>query len=250
MAPTELKFLSTPKLRKKGLDGYASFMPYSLPDQIPIEKTPGYMVRYRCIEPLKEMIPDCKLIAILSDPVRRAVSDFVHLSYVRDNRKGGAGELSPKHANQMPHYEVRDTFEESVLYPNGSIKTWNTLLDTSLYYKHAKVWLEHFPLENFLYLDSNDLVYNPAKSLQEIEDFLGLPRFFSDGVFHFNETKGFYCIQYPIYSCMPAAKGRIHPVVDDAVIRKLQKYFEPYNKQFSELIGRNFSWTTYADSDR
>lgn len=249
VAPKELKFLSSSFLRKQGLEGYASLMPYSLPTQIPIEKTPGYMVRYRCIEPLKEMVPNCKLIAILSDPVKRAVSDFVHLSWVRDHREGGASELLPKHAHQVPHYEVKSTFEESVFYPNGSLKTWNTLLDTSLYYKHAKMWMGYFPPENFLFLDSSDLVYNPVRTFQEIEEFLGLPPFFSEHVFHFNETKGFYCVRYPIYSCMPPSKGRPHPIVDDRVVKKLQEYFEPYNKEFSHLINKTFSWTTYATDD-
>ncbi|WP_411016933.1 hypothetical protein, partial [Salmonella sp. s51944] len=78
---------------------YASLMPYSLPDQIPIEKTPGYFVREQCPGRLKNMVPNCKLIAILNDPVHRAVSDYIHLKYVEDF-KGGAKVLLPKHADQ------------------------------------------------------------------------------------------------------------------------------------------------------
>ncbi|KAJ8020415.1 Heparan sulfate glucosamine 3-O-sulfotransferase 3B1 [Holothuria leucospilota] len=248
VAPKELKFLNTNSLAKQGLAKYASLMPYSLPGQIPIEKTPGYLVRWKCAGNLKRMIPDCKLIAILNDPVHRAISDYVHLRYVEENRIGGASELSPKHANKVPHYEAKSTFEESVLYPNGSIKVWNTLLDTGLYYKHAKFWLDYFPAENFLYLDANDLIHSPVQSLREIEKFLGLRTFFSDDIFHFNESKGFYCVRYPLYSCMPSGKGRPHPDVDEDVIKQLQEYFEPYNKMFSQLVNKTFSWTTYSEN--
>ncbi|KAJ8038134.1 Heparan sulfate glucosamine 3-O-sulfotransferase 1 [Holothuria leucospilota] len=61
------------------LKTYASLMPYSTPRQLVVEKTPKYFVCKNCPILLHRMIPDCKLIAILVDPVKRAISDYLDI---------------------------------------------------------------------------------------------------------------------------------------------------------------------------
>ena len=52
-------------------------MPYSRPDQLTIEKTPAYFHTPSVPQRIHDMNSSVKLILLVRDPVKRAVSDFI-----------------------------------------------------------------------------------------------------------------------------------------------------------------------------
>lgn len=63
----------------QGLDWYRHQMPYSLENQITVEKTPNYFVDWEVPERIYNFNSSIKLILIVRNPIDRAVSDYVQL---------------------------------------------------------------------------------------------------------------------------------------------------------------------------
>ncbi|XP_063954584.1 heparan sulfate glucosamine 3-O-sulfotransferase 1-like [Lytechinus pictus] len=219
-------------------DAYADVMPYSTPDQIAIEKTAGYFIRIPIAKRLRKAMPDTKFIIILREPINRAVSNYMHMVARNEYH-----EIHIQENTSAPQYEIKSTFRESVLFPNGGLKVANRLLDSSRYVKYLTQWYNIFPREHILILDGEEFIMDPTPVLQQVEGFLGIDRYFDDTKFYFNETKGFICLRDPFEMCMRSNKGRQHEFVNDDLMKKLQDHFRPFNRQLVKVLGRELSWT-------
>ncbi|XP_054764061.2 heparan sulfate glucosamine 3-O-sulfotransferase 1-like [Lytechinus pictus] len=239
-AEKELKFINNNDL--SDLNKYIAVMPYSTPHQITMEKTPGYFIRLKVPSRIKSAIPNVKLIVIIRNPVNRAISDFVHMRYSDETRVGGAKLLKRSPKPGMIRYEVSQTFRESVLFENGSVRENNALIDTGIYVKYFRMWLQYFPLDQFLILDGEEFVKAPTPTMHRVESFLDIRPFFTEDHFYFNEEKKFHCLKKPLNTCMSKNKGRPHPYVDEDVIEKLNDFYAPFNKKLEKLLNRTFSW--------
>ena len=250
-----------------GLDWYLNQMPFSTPDQLTVEKTPGYFVHpFASSLVKKDMDPKLKLIFILRDPVQRAISDFAHSFEAKAWAESGyvkpraillkslkqsltkeqlqiRAKFKEGHDKLIKPLLVKDTFEESVLFPNGTVNTQTSVIDTGIYIKHLRQWLSSFPLDTLLVLDGEEFIYNPLPALQKIEQFLNIKQYFTRETFYFDTDKTFFCLAKPLRSCMSNSKGRPHPYVQPEVLRTLYDFFEPYNIELEKLLQQNFTWT-------
>ncbi|KAI3359667.1 hypothetical protein L3Q82_014051, partial [Scortum barcoo] len=95
------------------------------------------------------------------------------------------------------------------------------------------------------------LIVDPAGEMGKVQDFLGLKRIVTDKHFYFNKTKGFPCLKKPEDSstprCLGKSKGRTHPKIDPDVIRRLHKFYKPFNMMFYQMTGQNFEWELEED---
>ncbi|XP_003724549.2 heparan sulfate glucosamine 3-O-sulfotransferase 1 [Strongylocentrotus purpuratus] len=235
----ELKFANHHKVEE--FDEYKKVMPYSTPDQIAIEKTAGYFNRIPVVERLREALPDIKFIIIMREPIQRAVSNYMHMLAIKV-KSSGTLPIVKEHSS-APQYEIKSTFRESVLFPNGSLKTANRLLDTSRYVRYLKQWYRIYPRHQILVLDGEEFTQDPLPSLQRVEEFLGIDRYFDEDKFFFNETKGFICLRDPFEMCMTGNKGRPHEEVSDDLMEKLRDHFRPFNRKLVKVLERELSWT-------
>ena len=135
-----------------------------------------------------------------------------------------------------------DTFEETVLLSDGKVNTNIAIIDTGIYIKHIKKWLEIYPKTQFLILDGEEFVFNPLPGLQKVQSFLNISNFFTNENFYFDKMKRFFCLAKPIRSCMTESKGRVHPYVKQDVLKKLYNFYRPYNIELKELLQLNFTW--------
>ena len=62
------------------MEWYIKQMPFARDDEIVIEKSPPYMANADAGERIKQDLPGAKFIWVICDPVRRAVSDWLHVS--------------------------------------------------------------------------------------------------------------------------------------------------------------------------
>ena len=227
----EVHFFDRDENYKKGLEWYRQQMPSSLPGQITIEKSPSYFVVPEVPERVYRMSKTVKLIVIVREPTRRAISDY---------------------AQSLQRKPDNPPFEETAIKDpaTGEINVEWSKIVIGQYAKHLKRWLKYFPLEQFLFVSGEELIDRPAPEVHLVEKFLNLKSFISESNFYFNETKGFPCFIGKIGNsgnvgkthCMGDTKGRKHPPVSKFVLQRLRDYFRPQNEEFYSLANRSFHW--------
>uniref|UniRef100_A0A4W4DQG8 Sulfotransferase n=2 Tax=Electrophorus electricus TaxID=8005 RepID=A0A4W4DQG8_ELEEL len=212
---------------EKGLDWYRDLMPSTLEGQITMEKTPSYFVTNGAPKRIHSMAKDIKLIIVVRNPVTRAISDYTQT-------------LSKK--PEIPAFEVL-AFKNRTL---GLIDASWSALRIGIYALHLESWLQYFPLSQMHFVSGEQLIVDPAGEMAKVQDFLGLKRIVTDKHFYFNKTKGFPCLKKPEDSstprCLGKSKGRTHPKIDPDVIRRLHKFYRPFNNMFYQMTGQNFQW--------
>ncbi|XP_020347710.1 heparan sulfate glucosamine 3-O-sulfotransferase 4-like [Oncorhynchus kisutch] len=219
---------------EKGLDWYRDLMPSTLEGQITMEKTPSYFVTSHAPKRIHTMARDIKLIIVVRNPVTRAISDYTQT-------------LSKK--PEIPTFEVL-AFKNRTL---GLIDASWSALRIGIYALHLETWMQYFPLAQMHFVSGERLIVDPAGEMGKVQDFLGLKRIVTDKHFYFNKTKGFPCLKKPEDSstprCLGKSKGRTHPKIDPDVIRRLHKFFKPFNMMFYQMTGQNFEWELEEGSD-
>ena len=92
--------------------------------------------------------------------------------------------------------------------------------------------------EQILLIDGDMFTTEPVKTLNEVEDFLGVKRFFSDSLFDFSGKKGFPCFKLNNDSkCMSSEQGRDHPPIGSESLSYLRKYYRPILNNFEGQTG-------------
>ncbi|XP_029997992.1 heparan sulfate glucosamine 3-O-sulfotransferase 4-like [Sphaeramia orbicularis] len=219
---------------EKGLDWYRDLMPSTLEGQITMEKTPSYFVTNHAPKRIHSMARDIKLIIVVRNPVTRAISDYTQT-------------LSKK--PEIPTFEVL-AFKNRTL---GLIDASWSALRIGIYALHLETWMQYFPLSQMHFVSGERLIVDPAGEMAKVQDFLGLKRIVTDKHFYFNKTKGFPCLKKPEDSstprCLGKSKGRTHPKIDPDVIRRLHKFYKPFNMMFYQMTGQNFEWELEEDSE-
>lgn len=226
---SEVHFFDRDENYEQGLEWYRQQMPASLTHQITIEKSPSYFIRPEVPERVYRMSKTVKLLVIVRDPTRRAISDYTQ-------------SLERKPDNPP--------FEEMVMDADGKIDEDWSKLEIGRYAKHLARWLKYFPLHQIHFVSGEELIKRPAKEVQLVERFLKLKPFITEDNFFFNESKGFPCFVGKITEngsvkkshCMGETKGRKHPDVQEDVLERLREFFRPLNGKFYSMVGRNFNW--------
>lgn len=132
----------------KGLGWYTSHF-HDCPPELPIgEFSPNYFIGDETRERIARHIPKCKIICTLRDPVERLHSHY---------RKAREEEY------------VSGTFEEC-------LEKRSDLLEWSKYATHVYAWQRLFGKGNVLILIQEDLKQDPQKFLDQVTDFIGIPR--------------------------------------------------------------------------
>jgi hypothetical protein len=190
---------------------------------------------------LKALCPDARFIYVLRDPVERTYSGYWHAV-----RHG---------VEKMP-------FAEAYMNPRKAY------LDGSDYAGQLELWLEHFPLAAFLFVDFSELKVSPARVVDRCLSFMGLAplddvptgvvRNAGGRVGRVGQQMNRIMTRYPsvrrLKVLLPTsiinrikattAGDREIPAMDDKDRELLAEYFHPRNQRLEELTGfRVGSWT-------
>ena len=208
----------------RGLAWYRAQMPFTLPRQLTVEKTPGYFSSPEVPARVWDMNPAVRLLLIVRDPAERLVSDYTQVLH-----------------NRLARNKPYQTLEELLLGPEGRIDPAYKALQRSLYHQHLARWLEVFPRKQVHVVDGEALVQDPFPELQRAERFLELPPRISPSNFYFNTTKGFYCLVAAggHDKCLDESKGRPHAPLSAQAFRKLCRYFREANRMFFDMVGHS-----------
>ncbi|TFB10134.1 hypothetical protein E3V36_04650 [Candidatus Marinimicrobia bacterium MT.SAG.2] len=152
-------FFEDPEYVRIGIEKFATQFD-GIPDDLLIGiKRPNYLAMPLCLERIYTHIPNARLIAILRDPVKRAVSCYFH-----DIRHG----ILPICSLNLGMARILNG-EYATNYPRSQ-----EILDFGLYYKHLRHYLEYFDRSQLFIRLFEDVRKTPLEVVRQAYSFLGI----------------------------------------------------------------------------
>ncbi|XP_030848388.1 heparan sulfate glucosamine 3-O-sulfotransferase 2-like [Strongylocentrotus purpuratus] len=187
---------------------------------------------------------DLKIIVVIRDPVTRAVSDYVHKLIEVFHGSLPRNESFPiTHEGDVLRESIKDTIID---VSTGRLGDGQQLVRFGQYITDLRGLMEVYSRDQLHILDGEAFIEDPLPSLQRVETFLGVPKFYKRDHFRANPQTGFYCAhvpERPFYHCAnPKLKGRPHPTLDDDSEGKLRDYYRPFNLQLAKELDLDFPW--------
>ena len=96
-------------------------------------------------------------------------------------------------------------------------------LHRGIYVDKIKHWMEVFPKEQFLIIQSEEFLEHKSKTFEQVLKFLGLPVWEPD--------------EYVLYK-----KRDYKESMDPELRKKLTDNFNPHNQRLYEFLGKKFDW--------
>jgi hypothetical protein len=203
---------------RRGASWYRGNFPARARSGLVGEASPGYLFHPLAPERVKATVPDAKLIAVLRDPVGRALSHYHH------ERALGREPLSFQEALDAEPQRTHGEEERMLRDPGYFSHAWwdYAYLARGRYAEQLERWFALFPREQLLVLASEELAAEPAKTYAQVLEFLGAR------AHDLEEYPPIYAQQYAEMS--PDLR------------RRLAEYFVEPNRRLYELLGRDFGW--------
>jgi sulfotransferase family protein len=184
------------------------------------EAAPLYMYHPLVAGRVRELMPQARIIVLLRDPVERAFSHW------KERRTEGKEPLEFPAALAAEDERTAGEREKLIadpLYVSEAFD-WYGYRARGRYLEHLEPWLDRFDRAQLLFVPSETLYRQPARTYAEIIDFIGLPP---------HELPA-----YDVFNDRPS-KG-----MDDAVRAELTAYYRPHNAALSERLGISFDWSS------
>jgi hypothetical protein len=182
------------------------------------EGSPYYLFHPLTPQRVKQLCPAVKLIAIFRNPVDRAYSHYHH------EKRKGREPLSFEDA--LAQEEQRLAGEEERIVNGGVMSSFAhqhfSYKARGNYARQMRKWLEHFPREQFLLLESGALNRDFSATFRRVYDFLELP-----------------------HHELPEPKRSNVGSYDKMVLEtraELTRHFAPMNEELFEIVGERFNW--------
>jgi hypothetical protein len=194
---------------------------YRLRDSaLTLDASPYYLPHPQAPARAARLLPDAKLVALLRNPVDRALSHYQH--EIRDGRE------TLSLAEAIDREDERLAGEEERLRADPAYYSYNHHRFASTrrghYVEQLRRWVEHFPRSRLLVLQSERRFRDPAAAVGAVQEFLGLRP-------HRNETY------------KPFFQGRYDRELPPELRRKLVAHFEPHNRELYQWLGEEYDWT-------
>jgi hypothetical protein len=179
--PKEPMFFSRDEIFDRGLDWYSDLFGKVENHQICGEATTQYTIfpyTPTAAKRISEHLPQVKLIYIMRHPVERLYSHYVYEVILAQREHGAQHDIGAipldadgffeKLPGSWKTWRFAPTFEKSLdAEPDLYIKTGR-------YIDNVREYLKYFPREALLCVLLEDLINQPAKTMQEIHSFLGV----------------------------------------------------------------------------
>ena len=187
------------------------------------EATPYYLYHQAAAERIAGLVPRASLIAVLRDPADRAISHYFHSVRTgmdtRPIRQAFAEENAYVQAEEK--HVLRDD------YTSDQHRMWSYVA-RGHYAQQLEEYFKRFSRKQMLILKSEELFADPQMAVREVTDFLGIdPVTLSD---------------VEVLNAGTYLKSDSSEV--EQVREELRRYFESHNQRLSELLDRDFTWST------
>lgn len=194
------------KQHDRGSRWYRTHFPLletSLGAQCVIEATPSYLYRASDVaERMANLIPEAKLIAMLRDPVKRAISHYGHM--VRNGKEDRPAEVA-----------LLSDFGSNPNRPNA-------YKQRGLYAQQLAEFFRWFPRSQVMVIKSELFFANAADTYRSVQQFVNIS-------------------EQPLPArSKPRNVGQKNLVIPDAVSEHLREFYKQPNQELQELLP-NFS---------
>jgi hypothetical protein len=181
------------------------------------EASPSYLFHPLAPERAAALIPDARLIALVRNPIDRALSHYHH--EVALGREALPFEQALGHEDERMEGEL-ERMRDARYFSHA---WWNfTYLSRGRYAEQLERWLERFPRDRLLVLPSEDLLERPRETYRQVLEFLGAPA----------HDLGSY----------PRIFVRDYPGMEPSTRDRLRGYYAEPNRRLYELLGRDLGW--------
>jgi hypothetical protein len=206
----------------RGVEWYRGCFPYRRQlrgGAITLDASPYYLAHPLAPERAVRLLPEVKLIALLRNPIDRALSHYQH--EVRH------GHETLSFAEAIEREAERLAGEEERLQHDPNYYSFNhhrySYTRRGLYLQQLLRWMKHFSRTQLLVLQSEGLFSDPAAATAKVHQFLGLRPHQLESYKPFYE--GNYARQMPV-----------------DLRKRLATYFEPHNAELFQWLGKEFDW--------
>jgi hypothetical protein len=209
----EVHFFDT--ARVSDLGWYRRHFPIGHGEWITGESSPYYLFHPAVPARMVATIPDVSLIAILRDPVARAISQYHHA------RNWGLEDRPIEVALDPATPEDLADIDDAAWYDRAdSPARERAYLARGRYAEQLERWFAEFARDRILVLESAEL--DRGTAIPAAQQFLGLRE-----------------------RAVPAAPKRnvgSYPTPDAGLVRALHEYFTPHNQRLAALLDRPLDW--------
>ncbi len=193
------------------------------------EATPGYIYYTECAERVKHLLPDVKLIALLRDPIARAISHYSHDINKKRGEYRPIDEAILYDAMKVAPERCRDVMRQLDIgrLREPAPSDWPSAaayVRRGLYADQLEEWFRHFDRDQFLIFKSEDFFANPQVAYERMLSFLELEPADPGPMKAFNV-------------------GRSRKKLAPEIVDLLEEIFEEPNRRLCELLGPEFRWS-------
>ena len=204
---------------RRGRSWYRGNFPLRAGRRIVGESSPSYLFHPLAPARAAAVVPEARLIALVRDPVERALSHYHHEVALRRER------LPFDEAVEQEDERMAGELERMLADPSYFSHAWwsHTYLARGRYAEQLERWLAHYARERLLVLSNDELAARPDETYARVLEFLGAPPH-----------------RLPSY---PRVYDRDYPPMSAETRARLSAYFEEPNRRLYELLGRDLGWS-------
>ena len=182
------------------------------------EASPSYIFHPLGPERVKALVPEARLVALVRNPVDRALSHYHHEVAL------GREPLRFEDALDAEEDRLRGEEERLAADPSYFSRAWwsHAYKSRGRYAEQLERWLAVFPRDRLLILPSEDLGGEPERTHARVLDFLGVVPHRLDAY--------------------PRVYERQYEAMSPETRERLAAEFEAPNRRLYELLGRDLGW--------
>jgi hypothetical protein len=182
------------------------------------EASPSYLFHPLGPERVQELVPEARLVALVRNPVDRALSHYHHEVAL------GREPLSFEEALAAEEHRLEGEEERLRSDPRYFSRAWwsHTYKARGRYAEQLERWLDLFPRDQLLILPSEELLAEPERAHAHVLAFLGAPPHKLDAY--------------------PRVFERQYEGMRPDTREELVGYFAEPNRRLYELLGRDLGW--------
>jgi hypothetical protein len=187
------------------------------------EASPYYLFHPLAARRVKEVLPEVRLLALLRNPVHRAVSHYYH------ELGNGFEELPLPVALDRERERLEGEAERIAADPGyeGFNHRHFSYQARGVYADQLAVWRSLFPDDQLLVINSDQLFEDPYPVMERVYDFLDLPGRPARDLGAYNQ--------------------RDYPSMSDEIEARLTAHFAGHNARLYEFTGEDFGWPAVRD---